>query len=243
MPQEFARGKSRAVSGLVVGVLGGVLGLCAFFGVFRTGPGERYEYETEDVVISEAASDTLEVKAPAKSTRRTVVVRRVEADTRWSRVFGAVMVALAAYCLYVAMWGTVVPYARIWREGLRVAVDPWRTERVYWSTVSGVTFKEGKVVFDLPGGETQEISLRPLPPASRKEIREIILGQVKHRPAKPAGEKASEKPSGAGAGETASEKNVAESGSLAAAGAAGEGNASSDAEKPAGEDGKDEAVS
>ncbi|MHC4247976.1 MAG: sugar phosphate isomerase/epimerase family protein [Planctomycetota bacterium] len=172
LPKEFGRKRLGSIAGLVLGPVAMVLGVLAILGFFAWYVPETVTYETEE--RTPAKPGVIEVKAP----KAVVIVRR-----GWEpvRVLGVLLVALALAGTYVGLWKVKTPYARLWHEGLKVYVNPWRTERVYWAAVKGVEFRDEKVVLELPGRDTLEVSLWPIVSASRKGFIETVRGLVSDR--------------------------------------------------------------
>lgn len=172
LPKEFGRKRLGGGAGLVLGPLAMVLGILAILGFFAWYVPETVTYETDEHVSSKPG--VMAVKAP----KAVVIVRR-----GWEpvRILGVVLVALALAGTYVSLWKVKTPYARVWHEGLKVYVNPWRTERVYWAAVKSVEFRDENVVLELPGRDTLEVSMWPIVRASRKGFVEVLRGLVSDR--------------------------------------------------------------
>ncbi|MHC5058084.1 MAG: sugar phosphate isomerase/epimerase family protein [Planctomycetota bacterium] len=187
LPKEFARKRLGGVFLLLLGSSALVLGALVALGVIAPldpGPTKVVTEEMREIQDDDPTYDPKIIAVGNPSIRRELVRTVHHYERSWwsgGRVVGLVVVALAIGCLYVSIWTVTTPYGRVWHEGLRVYINPWRTERVYWAAVKGVEFRDEKVILELPGRDTLEISMWPVVTASRKGFVEAVRGLVADR--------------------------------------------------------------
>jgi len=187
LPKEFARKRLGGVFLLLLGSSALVLGALVALGVIAPldpGPTKVVTEEMREIQDDDPTYDPKIIAVGNPSIRRELVRTVHHYERSWwsgGRVVGLVVVALAIACLYVGIWTVTTPYGRVWHEGLRVYINPWRTERVYWASVKGVEFRDENVVLELPGRDTLEISMWPIVSASRKGFIETVRGLVSDR--------------------------------------------------------------